>query len=275
MLISYRATARFIVLAAFAFVCFQILTYCSEDGDVNVFSIEDDKDLGQQVKTEIRNNPQEYPILDRAQNPEAYAYIDQMLVDILNSGEVTYRDEFNWEVDIIDDRETLNAFCAPGGYICVYTGLIDYLDNGSDLAGVMGHEIAHADKRHVTDRLTKVYGLQTLLGLVLGENQGLVTEVAATLLVLEFTRNNEEEADMFSVIYLCPTEFKSDGAATFFQQLIEDDATGNTPQFLSTHPNPENRVPNIRNAAESRGCNTNYPQEEQAAYNAFKNNLGL
>ena len=53
----------------------------------------------------------------------------------------------------------LNAFCTPGGYIYVYTGLIKYLDNEAQLAGVLGHEIAHADLRHVTDQLTEQYGV--------------------------------------------------------------------------------------------------------------------
>ena len=62
--------------------------------------------------------------------------------------------DFDWELKIIHDDETLNAFCAPGGYIYVYTGLIKFLAHEDNLAGVIGHEIAHADLRHSTQQLT-------------------------------------------------------------------------------------------------------------------------
>ena len=69
---------------------------------------------------------------------------------------------------LIDDDKTLNAFCTPGGFIYVYTGLIKFLDSEDQLAGVMGHEIAHAALRHSTRQMTKVYGVQTLLQVATG-----------------------------------------------------------------------------------------------------------
>jgi len=70
-----------------------------------------------------------------------------------------HKDDFAWQVKIIDDPETLNAFATPGGYIYVYTGLIKFLDTEDQLAGVMGHEIAHADLRHSTRQMTSSYGV--------------------------------------------------------------------------------------------------------------------
>jgi len=252
-----------------------VLLGCSRDEDDAVtsifFSVEDDEEIGNQVKNEIRSNPSEYPILSRSQHPQAYAFMDSILTTLLNSGEVQYADRFNCELDIINDDQTLNAFCAPGGYICVYTGLIKFLSQTSDLAGVVGHEIAHADRRHTIRQLELQAGASTLLGLLTGSSDpGLITQIALSVTTLSYSREFEREADDFSVRYLCDTPFKSDGASTFFAQLIAEGATGNTPTFLSTHPNPENRVEDITAKAVADNCNLDYPSSDSPDYAAFK-----
>lgn len=261
-----------------AFCCTPIFfSACSKKdnggGGVNLFSVQDDKDLGLQVKAEIASNPTEFPILDPSIHVAAYNYIYAIRDEILNSGSVTYKDEFSWEMYIVKNDEVQNAFCTPGGYIYIYTGLIKYLDTKSSLAGVIGHEMAHADKRHSTNQLTKVYGVQTLLEIALGENQGLISQVASQLITLSFSRSNEEEADEFSVRYLCPTPYLSDGAANFFQKIIESGAA-TPPEFLSTHPNPDNRVEDIRMHANELGCTPSISQEEDInGYMTFKSSL--
>lgn len=239
-------------------------------GGINIFSIEDDKTLGLQVKQEILANPGEFPILDPATNTAAYAYINGIKDEILATGTVTYASQFAWEVYIVKRDDIQNAFCTPGGYIYVYTGLIKYLESKSALAGVMGHEMAHADKRHSTEQLTKAYGLQTLLDIVVGENQGTLTQVASQLATLSFSRDNEREADEFSVNYLCPTKYRSDGAADFFQKIIAEGGS-NPPQFLSTHPNPDNRVQAIQSHAQEKGCSSSISSnEDNVDYQTFK-----
>ena len=64
--------------------------------------------------------------------------------DLLATGQVDHADDFEWELYIIDDAETLNAFAAPGGYIWIYTGILKYLSEDDYFAGVLGHELAHA-----------------------------------------------------------------------------------------------------------------------------------
>jgi len=243
---------------------------CKKDEGINIFTIDDDKQLGLQAKQQIDADPAQFPVLDPAQYADAYAYLNGIRNDILNSGKVTYKSEFPWEVHIIRQDDVQNAFCTPGGYIYVYTGLIKYLDSKSSLAGVLGHEIAHADKRHSTNQMTKQYGIQTLLDVVLGNNQGLLTQISAELVNLKFSRADETEADKYSVIYLCPTKYHADGAAYFFQKII-DQGSSNPPEFLSTHPSPDNRVSNIRNQATSAGCtSTINAGEDVDGYAAFK-----
>lgn len=264
---------RFTNLSLFAAVMITLFAGCTKDGGFNIFSIEDDKQLGLQTKQQIEANPSEFPILNPAQYPAAYAYINAMRDDLLNSGQVTHRNDFLWEVKIIQRDDVVNAFCTPGGYIYVYTGLIKYLDHKSSLAGVLGHEMAHADKRHSTNQLTKKYGVQTLLDVVLGKNQGLLTQIGSELVSLQFSRTDESEADEYSVVYLCPTKYHADGAADFFIKIIEQGGS-NVPAFLSTHPNPDNRVQNIQGHASSRGCTaTITAAENDAEYISFRNSL--
>ena len=184
-----------------------------------------------------------------------------------------YKTEFEWQLYIINDPNTQNAFCTPGGYIFIYTGLIKYLDNASSLAGVLGHEMAHADRRHSTTQMTKQYGLQTLLDIVLGNNQSALTDVAASLVNLQFSRDDEKDADAQSVTYLCPTPYRADGSADFFVKIA---ASGGqqVPAFLSTHPNPDNRVTNIQTKKSELGCaNTHSNTVEITDYTQFKNSL--
>lgn len=94
----------------------------------NFFTIDDDIKLGQQLRDEIAKNPKEYPVLDEKQYPQAYAHLRRITNAILNSGSIRYKDKFAWELKIIHNDKTLNAFVAPGGYIYVYTGLIKFLD---------------------------------------------------------------------------------------------------------------------------------------------------
>jgi len=241
-------------------------------GGFNLFTVQDDIELGMQLRDEVLANPQEYPVLEESQHPDAYAYLRGIRDEILATNELAYTDEFPWEVYLIDDPETLNAFAAPGGYIFVYSGLIKFLEEKDDFVGVMGHEMAHADNRHSTQQLTQQYGVSFLLGILLGEDQQLISDVLGSLVSLRFSRDDESEADRFSVIYLCETSYAANGAAGFFQKLIDEGAAGGTPQFLSTHPNPDNRVEAINMEAQDRNCDTTYDSDAQGWAN-FQNSL--
>lgn len=250
-----------------------ILFSCGGDedgGGLNVFSVEDDKELGAQMHQQIVDSSG-LVILDRNQYPEAYAYLESMMAELLNSDDIRYRDEFNWTVTIIQDDSVLNAFATPGGYLYFYTGMIKYLDCEDHFAGVFGHEIAHADRRHSTQQLTRIYGIQVLFDIVFGGDAGALAEVTQGLLALSFSREHENEADEYSVRYLCDfPAVEADGAAGFFQRLIEEGQTGGVPEFLSTHPDPGDRVTNIQQTAQDLGCNTQEACDQD--YQLFKTN---
>lgn len=225
------------------------------DRPINVFTVEQDKQLGAQLETEIAGDPVKYPLLSETQYPAAYAYLLAMRDEILKSPEIKFKTEFEWKLKIIHDDAILNAFCAPGGYIYVYTGLMKYLDKVDDLAGVLAHEIAHADQRHSTASMTEKYGLEMLIAIASqNATAAQLSQVAGGLTELGFSRAHETDADKHSVDYLQSSKYACDGASGFFAKLIASGQTSGTPAFLSTHPDPGNRVTKITARADELSC---------------------
>ncbi len=249
---------------------------CKKDdnggGGINIFTVDDDIELGLQLHDEIASDPANYPLLSESQYPGAYQTIERVRDSILNTGLVAYDDVFTWDVNIIKNDTVLNAFCTPGGYIYFYTGLIKFLDNEAEFAGVMGHEMSHAARRHSTQQMTKAYGLQVLVSLVLGQNPSMLAEIAADLAAgltaLAFSRDDEYEADEYSVKYLYPTAYDARGVAGFFEKM---EGEPQPPEFLSTHPNPGNRVEAIYQVWQDLGGKEGEVFAER--YTQFKNSL--
>jgi predicted Zn-dependent protease len=248
-----------------------ILTGIHGCSKLNLFTIQDDINLGKQTVQQIASEPTEYPILDPNTNQAAYAYLNAMRDAILTSSEFEHKNDFEWKLFIIKRDDIQNAFCTPGGYIYFYTGLMKYLDDASSLAGVIGHEMAHADKRHSTRQMTEQYGIETLLSFV-GGNAQQIASISAQLISLKFSRNHETESDTYSVKYLCQTRYRADGAADFFEKI----GSQGIPAFLSTHPDPGDRVKNIKKQKSDLGCGDadNFtPTEELNSYSQFKTTL--
>ena len=252
---------------------------CSEDEPlVLLFSLDDDIQLGKQLQAEILNDPSAYPLLSKTQYRKSYRYLEDMRDNILASERIKYKDTFDWTLNIIDDNETLNAFVAPGGYIYVYTGLIHFLENEDDLAGVLGHEIAHADRRHTSRQLQKQFGIQLLLDILTGDKEeslvGVLGTIAGSVNTLRFGQKLESEADEYSVYYLAHTKYACNGAAAFFQKLISnpnyEEDTG-LAAFLSTHPPSSKRVEDINNQAQKENCSTKLCND--CSYQGFKKTL--
>ena len=221
------------------------------NGGFNLFPVAQDIALGAQVAAQLDSLSTDYPVLDSASNVAAYAFLYNLRDRILATGKVKYAKEFAWQLRIIEDDSTLNAFCTPGGYIYVYTGIIKYLDTEDELAGVMGHEMAHADLRHSTRQMTKSFGVEVVLSAISGGEA--LKQITAGIIGLKFSRSHETEADQMSVHYLCGTEYDADGGAGFFEK-IEASGGAATPEFLSTHPSPANRVENYHRWAKDGAC---------------------
>jgi len=258
------------LLAVFLLLSFS----CSKEdgGGFNIFTVDDDIAFGQSLRQEIEANPAEYPLLNESQYALAYQHLYRIRDTLLNTGLVAYDDKFSWEMKIIRNDSVVNAFAGPGGYIYFYTGLIKYLDDEAEFAGVMAHEMAHAAQRHITQQLTKIYGIQILLSIILGENPTLLAEIvagyAAGAASLAFSRDFEYEADEYSVRYLYPTSYDARGVSDFFKKL---EGGPTIPEFLSTHPSPEHRYDKIQELWIELGSKNGEVYTNR--YNDFKSSL--
>lgn len=214
-------------------------------GDLNLVSLEEEWQLGQQLEQDISR--QMTLVNDRT----ALAYINEIGQRIVNQTELR---NVPWEFHIVRD-DAINAFNIPGGHVYINTGLIAAADNVSELAGVMAHEIVHGVSRHGTERLTKSYGLSALAGVVLGDNpavyQQLLAQVAAGGAVAKFSRNDEREADRLGVRYMYEAGYNPEGMASMFEKLFSQRKRqpSSVEQFFSTHPVTSSRIRDVRRQA--------------------------
>ncbi len=224
-----------------------LIMSCGEDGisNFNVFPISDDIKLGQQLDAEIKKSPAEYPIYN---NSSIQSYLNNILAEIIASPEIKYKNEFNYNLTIIRNDSVINAFATPGGYIYVYTGLLRFVDSKAELASIIAHEVAHAERRHATTRMTKLYGVNILLGLVLGNNPSQLEQIAANLFtnlgVLKNSRDDEYEADEYAFKYLRTTPYYPGAMMEFFGRIesLGGSSQNSLTVLLSTHPLGEDRV---------------------------------
>ncbi len=250
---------------------------CSDDGSPGViFPVSQDIALGAQVNQQIRTDTTgQFPILDEATYPAAYGHIRRIMDKILESPDIRYGDRFAYDSIKIINADVLNAFATPGGYIYVYTGLIKYLDSEDQLAGVLGHEIAHAERRHSSRQLQNQYGIAILSAIILGNDPDrlaeITTAIAGGLASLSFSRKFETESDDYSVRYLSSSEYACNGAAGFFQKIKDQGQCTGSMTWLSTHPDPCDRIEEINQKATDVGCSTT--ELNPSTYQDFKNSL--
>lgn len=180
--------------------------------------------------------------------------------------------DWKWSVAIVDDTETVNAWCMAGGRMAVYTGLFDQLALTDDeFAQIMGHEIAHALANHTAERMSRA--MATSLGVAMigaaSDNSGAAvagaTAVATVALTLPNSREAENEADIMGMILATKAGFDPEAAVTLWQKM--GDLSDERPaEFLSTHPAPENRqaalnamIPSMLKVNPSRSKPSIYP----------------
>ena len=247
---------------------------CDKDTGINFFTLQQDIEFGDQMDSIIRANPADYPILDPVKYADAYRFMNDMKNEILKSDDFVHKDDFNFEVTIID-KDILNAFAVPGGRLYFYTGLMKYLDDEASLAGVLGHEMAHADRRHSTEQMTKSAGVAALLSVLAGKDKSQLEELAAGLAQgltsLQFSRANEAEADEYAVRYLADTKYHPLALTEFFEKLKDDGKTSETVQFLSTHPSDDSRIQDITNVW--KGLGSPVGEYFQSEYQNFKTTM--
>jgi len=156
-------------------------------------------------------------------------------------------EQWEWSVEVIDDPEMVNAWCMAGGRMALYTGLINKIDPTDDeLAQVMGHEISHALANHTAERMS--IAMATSVGVlavgVASDKPGITMAGAAAAAGLAITlpnsRTSETEADRIGIELAAKAGYDPRAAATLWEKMGKVGGKG-PPQFLSTHPAPQNR----------------------------------
>ena len=162
--------------------------------------------------------------------------------------------QFQWEVNVIKDDKTMNAFALPGGKIAVYTGIFPIAKNEAGLAAILGHEVTHALARHGAERMSQ--GLLTQLGLEAANialaSQGaspIVMQTAMTALglganvgvLLPFSRAHESEADYIGLLLAAQAGYDPREAVRVWERM-EQVSKGQPAEFLSTHPSHGTRI---------------------------------
>ena len=235
-----------------------------------------DIQIGRESVISIQNDSLENPLLPEREYPRAYSYLREMVSEITMSESIQYDNLYKYDsIRIIQRDDILNAFCTPGGYIYVYTGLIKYLDHPDHLAGVIGHEIAHAELRHSAIRLQKEFGRDKILDFILFSNAGvggyIQARILSQMLTLDYSRDQETEADELSVVFLSESRFACDGVGGFFKKLVERGEDDAIPEFLSDHPDSKKRISNIDAKVTSLRCNCDLSSTE--TWEALKKSL--
>jgi len=237
----------------------------------NMYAPQDDAILGKQLDVQIRNNTIDYPIYN---NSEVRNYLQNMVDEIIKSPHIQYRNVFAYKVEVIDKPDVVNAFCTPGGYIYVYTGLLKFLDDEAALAAVLAHEIGHAECRHATTRMSTALGMQALSQAYLENNNNETSRMATNLFsgmaLLNNSREDEYEADEKSFKYLMSTKWYPGAIKIFFTKIIgSSGAQGSSfEQLLSTHPLPKERLTKITEYLKKN--NIDPPSEENLFYANFQ-----
>lgn len=223
----------------------------------SVFSPQTERRVGEAIMFDIRR--------DRSlvNDPELTDYLNHLGYRLVAASQENRQD---FEFFVLRDN-TMNAFALPGGFIGVHTGLILAAQGESELAAVLGHEIAHVTQRHLARIIAKQQQttLPTLAALAVAilaarsspqaANAAMATAQAVSIQTqLDFTREHEREADRIGLQTLDKAGFDARGAASFFERLQKFNRLyeNNAPEYLRTHPITSERIADIQNRLEGQ-----------------------
>ena len=184
-----------------------------------------------------------------------YDIRDAINVYYANQGAEDPTENFQWEFALVDDDQTKNAWCMPGGKIAFYSGILPIAKNDDGIASIMGHEIAHAVARHSAERASRsilmdagTYALQRfVLGTSLtGYSSDLYKQLRQLGLELPFSRSQETEADYLGLIFMSLAGYNTEESYKVWERMKKNMDSKDPPEFLSTHPTPDNRINKLK-----------------------------
>ncbi len=198
-------------------------------------------------------------------DPRATAAVQQVgqkLIASTKAGQTAYRFQFH----LLADDQTINAFALPGGQVFITQGLLKNLTSEAQLAGVLAHEIGHVVGRHSAEQVAKSNLTQGLAGAASiasydpnspGSSiaKAAIAAAIAKVVTMRFSRNDELEADKLAVDFTPKAGYDPRAMIQVMEMLEQQGGRSSTPEFMSTHPDPGNRIVELQ-----KEITAQYPQ---------------
>ncbi|EAS21044.1 M48 family metalloprotease [Nonlabens mediterrranea] len=240
-----------------AIVAFAVLKYCSS-AETNDYTGETqyvDLSTDQEIAMGLSAAPsmiQEYGGLHPDQN--AQAQLDRIGKKLVNSS-IGRNTDYQYDFHLLADDRTINAFALPGGQCFITAALYQQLENEDQLAGVMGHEIGHVIARHSAARMSQQGLAQGVItGVSVGtDGGGQMAASIAQMITMKYGRDDELQSDDLGVKMMIDAGYDPYEMIGVMEILKNAAGPNRTPEFQSTHPDPENRVERIKEAIRKYG----------------------
>lgn len=248
------------ILIALVIAAFSVLSYCgsrsfnpfTDEEQYVAISKEQEIALGLQAAPEMA---QQYGGADPDQ--DAQFLVDEVGQRIIEANDLDETD-YPFEFTLLDDDRTVNAFALPGGQIFITAALFDQLETEGQLAGVLAHEIVHAVARHSAQQMAKAQLTQGLTGAAViaaydpndpsTQQTAQVAALIGQVVNMKFGRDDELESDALGVNYMAEAGYDPRAMLEVMRILAQASQGQRPPEFFSTHPDPDNRLENIREA---------------------------
>lgn len=222
-------------------------------------SVTEEMQMGTQAYTQVKSDPK----IRQSQDPREVEPVRRVAARIIEAAKRSKYGEmaqqFQWEVTVIKDDKTLNAFALPGGKIAVYTGIFSVAKTEAGLAAVMGHEVVHALARHGAERMSQGQltnaALQAAGAAVgAGGGGGMMSQAAMAALgvgaqvgvLLPFSRQHESEADYIGILLAADAGYDPRESVHLWERMEQHSGGGGPAEFMSTHPGHETRIEQLK-----------------------------
>ena len=164
---------------------------------------------------------------------------------------LTAGSSYSFRFHVVENPK-VNAFALPGGHVVIFTGLLNALDSGDEVAGVLAHEASHIEKRHALRNLILGLGLRAVVAVALGNLSGGVWgDMADQLMALSYSRDLEREADLEGLRLLRQAGLPAEGMVGFFEKMADQEEID--VDLLSSHPTDDERLAALRSAMAEQG----------------------
>ena len=236
-----------------AIVAFAYLKKCSQS-EVNPYTGKS-QSISLSPQQEIAIGLQQAPMMAQQHgglypNQKLQNFVDKVGKKLVDNS-IARRSEYKYEFHLLKDERTINAFALPGGQVFITYALFSKLKNEDQLAGVLGHEIGHVIGRHSAARMAKQDLTQGLLsGASVGFDPSTAQGMAsiANVVNMKYGRDDELESDDLGVKLMVDAGYNPESLIGVMEILKQAAGPNRTPEFQSTHPDPENRIEKINEA---------------------------